>query len=123
VDGIRAAADFTQVPWVKKQFLAKLSIDAYPGTVNLEIAEEDLQTFETLKAREGIEITPEQATFCNAKCYPVLISGQVKGAIVFPLVQDYPKNKMELIAPVNVRETLSLKAGDMVEVEVLRLEP
>lgn len=99
--------------------MSKLSIDVYPGTLNLEITDEDLQTFETLKAREGIEITPEQPTFCNAKCYPVLISGQVKGAIVFPLVQDYPKNKMELIAPVNVRDTLSVKAGDMVEVEVL----
>lgn len=99
--------------------MSKLSIDVYPGTLNLEIADEDLQAFETLKAREGIEITPEQPTFCNAKCYPVLISGQVRGAIVFPLVQDYPKKKMELIAPVNVRETLSVKAGDMVEVEVL----
>ena len=119
MDGIRAAADFTQVPWVKRQFLSKLSIDAYPGTLNLEIADEDLQAFEVLKAREGIEITPEQPAFCNAKCYPVLISGQVRGAIVFPLVQDYPTNKIELIAPVNVRKTLSLRAGDMVEVEVL----
>ncbi len=120
MDGIRVAADFTQVPWVKNQFSAKLRIEAYPGTLNLEISEpEDLRTFETLKTREGIEITPEQPSFCSAKCYPVLIAGRVRGAIVFPCVADYPKNKMELIAPVHIRKTLSLDAGDIVEVEIL----
>jgi riboflavin kinase len=52
-------------------------------------------------------------------CYPVLIAGKVKGAIVFPLVEGYPENKMELIAPCHIRETLSLDAGDVVEVEIL----
>jgi riboflavin kinase len=49
----------------------------------------------------------------------VLIAGQLRGAIIFPLVPDYPQNKMELIAPVNVRKALGASAGDMVEVEVL----
>jgi CTP-dependent riboflavin kinase len=120
VDGIRVASDFTQVPWVKDQFSCKLAIDAYPGTLNMEITEpEDLEAFDSLKAREGVEITPEQASFCSAKCYPVLIAGKIKGAIVFPCVADYPKNKMELIAPVHVRKTLSLSAGDIIEVEIL----
>jgi CTP-dependent riboflavin kinase len=120
VDGIRVASDFTQVPWVKDQFACKLAIDAYPGTLNLELTEPgDLEAFESLKAREGVEITPEQASFCSARCYPVLIAGKVKGAIVFPCVADYPKNKMELIAPVHVRKSLSLNAGDVIEVEIL----
>jgi riboflavin kinase len=120
VDGIRVAADFTQVPWVKNQFACKLSVEAYPGTLNLEITEpDDLRAFENLKASKGIEITPEQPSFCSAMCYPVLIAGQVKGAIVFPLVEDYPGNKMELIAPVHIRKTLSLSAGDIIEVEIL----
>jgi CTP-dependent riboflavin kinase len=120
VDGIRVASDFTQVPWVKDQFACKLAIDAYPGTLNLEITEtEDLKAFDAVKSREGIEITPEQASFCSAKCYPVLIAGKIKGAIVFPCVADYPKSKMELIAPVHVRNALSLNAGDVIEVELL----
>jgi CTP-dependent riboflavin kinase len=105
---------------VKNQFASKLSIEAYPGTLNLEITEpEDLQAFASLKNKEGIDITPEQPSFCSARCYPVLIAGKVRGAIVFPCVSDYPENKMELIAPVHVRETLSLRAGDVIEVELL----
>lgn len=104
---------------MKKQFIAKLSIDPYPGTLNLEIIDlKDLRAFKELKAQEGIEITPEDPSFCSAKCYPVLINGQLKGAIVFPIVENYPENKMEIIASQNIKEALSLNTGDMVEVEV-----
>ncbi len=68
---------------------------------------------------KGIEITPEDPSFCSAQCYPVLMGGRLKAAIVLPLVENYPKNKMELIAPLNIKEALKLKTGDLVEVEVL----
>jgi len=105
---------------VKKQFIEKLSIDPYPGTLNLEIVDrESLQTFKELKTEKGIEITPEDPSFCSAKCYQVLIGGRLKGAIVFPLVKHYPENKMELIASQNIKEALSLNTGDLLEVETL----
>ena len=105
---------------MRKQFISKLSIDPYPGTLNLEIVDpESLQTFKELKAMKGIEITPEDPSFCSAQCYPVLIGGRLKGAIVFPMVNGYPENKMELIAPQNIKEALSMKAGDYLEVEIL----
>jgi CTP-dependent riboflavin kinase len=72
-----------------------------------------------LKTKKGVEIIPEDPSFCNAQCCPVLIGGRLKGAIVFPLVDGYPENKMELIASENIKEALSLKAGDDLEVEIL----
>jgi CTP-dependent riboflavin kinase len=120
VEGLREAGNFTPIPWVKRQFISKLSIDPYPGTLNLEIVDpESLQTFNALKAMKGIEITPEDPSFCSAQCYPVLINGQIKGAVVLPMVEGYPENKMELIAPQNIKEALSMKAGDYLEVEIL----
>lgn len=120
VDGLREAGNFTEIPWVRKQFLSKLSIDPYPGTLNLEIVDsESLHTFKELKAMKGIEIIPEGPSFCSAKCYPVLIGGRIKGAIVFPMVENYPSNKMELIAPRNIKEAISLQTGDHLEVEIL----
>ena len=105
---------------MKRQFVSKLSIDPYPGTLNLEIVDpESLQSFNSLKTKKGVEIIPEDPSFCSAQCYPVLINGQLKAAIVFPLVKDYPENKMELIASKNIKETLSVKAGDDLEVEIL----
>ncbi|MGZ3524183.1 MAG: DUF120 domain-containing protein [Thermodesulfobacteriota bacterium] len=120
VEGLREAGNFTQIPWVKKQFISKLSIEPYPGTLNLEIVDpQSLRTFKDLKTKKGIEITPEDPSFCSAHCYPVLIGGRIKGAIVFPLVDGYPENKMELIAPENIKKALLLKTGDNLEVEVL----
>ena len=105
---------------MKRQFIEKLSINPYPGTLNLQIVDpESLQTFIALKTKKGIEITPEDPSFCSAKCYQVLIGGRLKGAIVFPLVKDYPENKMELIASKNIKEALSLNTGDLLEVETL----
>jgi CTP-dependent riboflavin kinase len=104
---------------VKRQFIEKLSIDPYPGTLNLEIVDQkSIQTFKELKSQKGIEIIPEDPSFCSAKCYPVLIDGQLRGAIVFPLVKDYPENKMELIASQNIKKALSAKTGDDLEVEI-----
>jgi CTP-dependent riboflavin kinase len=64
-------------------------------------------------------MTPEDPSFCNAHCYPVLINGRLKGAIVFPLVENYLENKMELTASQKIKETLSLTTGDILEVEIL----
>ena len=120
VEGLRVGRSFTRIPWVRAQFISKLSIDPYPGTLNLEIVDvEDLQKFEALKAMEGIEIPPEDPAFCSGKSYPVLVGGRLKGAIILPMVESYPKNKMELITSENVKEALSVKEGDYLEVEVL----
>ncbi len=118
MEGLREAGHFTQIPWVRKQFISKLFIDPYPGTLNLEIVDpESLQSFNTLKTKKGIDITPEDPTFCSAQCYPALIDGRLKGAIVFPMVECYPDNKMEIISSYNVKETLSLRTGEILQVE------
>jgi len=105
---------------VKRQFIRKLGIDPYPGTLNIEIADlEDAHQFRGLKSTQGVEIIPEDPSFCSAHCYPVLINGRLKGAIVLPKVENYPENKMELIASQNIKEVLSVREGDVLEVEIL----
>ena len=120
VEGLGVGRQFTRVPWVRAQFISKLSIDPYPGTLNLEIEDaDDLKKLESLRASQGIEITPEDPAFCCGKCFQVLIGGKIKGAIVFPLVESYPKNKLEMVTSENVKEALSVKTGDLLEVEIL----
>jgi CTP-dependent riboflavin kinase len=116
--GLRVGSTFTQIPWVRRQFIQKLDIDPYPGTLNLEIVDpEHSQAFSELKSTPGVEIIPEDPSFCPAQCYPILIQGRLRGAIVLPRVKDYPENKMELIASQNIREVLSANEGDVLEVE------
>lgn len=119
-EGLRESSSFTHLPWVREQFISKLGIDPYPGTLNLEIVDAgDLEKFKRIKRRKGIEIVPAEPGFCSAKCFHVLVCGKIKGALVIPQVPQYPESKIEIISSEKIRDILSLKAGDLVEVEIL----
>jgi len=120
VEGLGEGAKFTRIPWVRNQLMTKLSIDPFPGTLNLEIStRDDLKNLETLRWMDGIEIIPEDPSFCRGKCYLALIGGRLRGAVIVPDVADYPNNKIELISDRNIKENLSVNAGDVLEVEIL----
>ena len=119
-EGLKESRFFTCLPWVREQFQAKLGIDPYPGTLNLDIIDAvDAAKLKEVKKRKGIEIIPAEPGFCPAKCFHVLVSGKVKGALVIPEVPGYPESKLEIISSDRIRDVLSLKVGDLVSVTIL----
>ena len=119
VEGAKESGLFMSIPWVREQFIEKLGIDPYPATLNLEVKNpQDFDKLKEVKNRAGIEILPMDPGFCSAKCFHVLICGKVKGAIVIPLVEDYPESKLEIIASERLNDLLSLKVGDIVPIEI-----
>ncbi len=116
--GIGESACFTEIPWVKRQFKQKLGIDAYPGTFNIAIVEEDLDKLARLREAKGTEISPEDEKFCAGEGFPVLVNRRIKGAVIIPRVADYPTSKLEIISAERIKGALSLQDGDPVEVEV-----
>ena len=99
----------------RRQFLDKLGFDPSPGTLNLKLDLPFALSGSDPKSIgiEGFE--DEGRTFGGCWCRPVMIDG-IKGAIVRPERTNYPLTLLELIAPVNLREALSLSDGDVVEV-------
>ncbi len=118
VSGSREAASFTELPWVKKQFIDKLGIYAVPGTFNLMVPPEDEEKLETIRNAPGIEITPENEGYCPAKAFPAIVGGRVRGAAIIPLVPNYAHAQLEIISSCHIRQALALKEGDEVGVEV-----
>ncbi len=117
-------AGFTQLDWVRHQFIEQLGIDPFPGTLNLILdSQPDLQSWAELKATDGRALIPLDPQWCNARCYPVRIGGRLPGAIVLPEVPGYPDAQVEVIAALRVREFLSLRDGDRLSLEVSRLLP
>ena len=116
--GLGESRFFTDIPWVKRQFLDKLGIDPYPGTFNIMVLPEDIEGLNLIKQARGIEIVPEDMNFCPASSFPVLVNGQVEGALIMPLVPNYPPAQLEIISSENIRQALSLKDGDRVEIAV-----
>ena len=121
--GLGKASGFTEVPWAKAAFRGVLGVDPYPGTVNIIVSStEDLAAWARVKANTGIVIKPPQPDWCDSFCYRAMIGGKIAAAIVLPDVTEYPATQVELIAAVNVRESLSLKDGDLVAIEIYEAE-
>jgi len=117
--GLKESRLFTHIPWVRGQFITKLGIDPYPGTLNLEIIDnQDIEKLKEIKKQKGIEIIPAEPGFCSAKCFHVLVCGKVKGALIIPQVSGYPESKVEIISSDRIRDVLSLEVGDLVPVEI-----
>ena len=109
-------AKFIELPWVKKQMKQKLGFIPYPGTLNVRLAEDDAGELEATVMR-AIEISPPTG-FCRAICLRLCFMSYPKCFIVIPRVAGYPRQVLELIAPVNLRERFGLRDGDVVVLEV-----
>lgn len=118
------AVAFTQVDWARRQFIAKLGIDPFPGTVNLIIDDPgELAKWSEIKILPGIIIVSPQSDWCNGRCYRVNIAGEIAGAIVLPEVPDYPAAQVEVIAAIGVRDALGIGDGDSLTIALLKAEP
>jgi len=120
VKGLRESSSFTEIPWVRGQFISKLGFTPYPGTFNLEVKEEtSLKKLKKVKEGRGIEILPMESGFCSARCYHVLVGDKIEGVMVIPEVTGYPDSKLEIIAPCNIKDELEISDGDLVKVEII----
>ena len=105
---------FVNLSWAKKQFKEKLGFSPYPGTLNLQLSS-GTNVEELRDATKGIKIKSPEG-FHEGRCFKALIMKKLWGAVVVPDVPRYPHDLLEILAPVNLRETLGLK--DEVKIEV-----
>jgi CTP-dependent riboflavin kinase len=112
---------FTQLDWARRQFVQKLGIDPFPGTLNLVLEDaESIDVWHRLRKTPGarIENPNDGPNDCDGRCYPVTIEGRIDAAIVLPEVAGYSPAQIELIAPVGVREALGVEDGDSLRWEI-----
>ena len=104
--------------WVQNALGERLGFLAYPATLNLRPdGAEGLARWEEIRrAAEAIEIVPPDPSFCRALCFQVEVSAssgeKVQGAVLWPQVTGYPADKIEVVAPVNVKQAFGVHDGD-----------
>ena len=120
--GLGEGAYYISKPDYKKQILEKMGFEPYPGTLNVKLnSDYDIKTRKDLEAYPAVEVMGfqnETRTFGLVKCYPAIIGGTVKGALVTALRSHYDASVLEIIAPVCLRKQLGLKDGNKVKVEI-----
>jgi riboflavin kinase len=105
---------FIELPWVRRQITEKLGFTPYPGTVNLKLTEKSTKKRKWLEKAPAVKFCPAEG-YCDGLLFKAFI-GILQCAIIIPQVTGYPKDLLEIIASVNLRETLSLE--DCCEVTV-----
>ncbi len=119
--GIGRGRAFTGLDWARAQFVDKLGIDPYPGTANVIVDDPDSAPAWVRLKRESAVAIDNPGTGpndCDAKCWPVIVDGRIEGAIVLPLVENYPPAQVEVIAGVGLRDALGIEDGDTVTLVV-----
>jgi len=124
--GLGEGAYYVTKEHYRQEIVEKLGFEPYPGTLNVKLSSDyDIKTRMELDAYPAIEVRGfknEDRTFGLVKCYPAIIGGIVKGALITALRSHYDASVLEIIAPVCLRKQLGLKDGNKVKVEV-RTQP
>jgi riboflavin kinase len=107
---------FLDLPWVRRQIKEKIGFIPYPGTLNIRLFGKSGERWRICENERSIEVSQTKGYY-NGKLYKCSI-GNRECAIVVPEIEGYPKDVLEIIADVNLRETLQLEDGDEVTVTV-----
>ncbi len=103
----------------RKQFIKKLGIGPYRGTLNIKLSGKNAGRMMLIKKRKGITIKGfrrGKKRFGDVACYNAETSG-VKCALIMPKLSRHA-DVAEVIAQKNLRRLLGLKERSLVRVAV-----
>ncbi len=119
--GLGEGAYYMSLEGYRRQFKEKLGFEPYPGTLNLKLVSSSYRKqMDDLGRMSGIKIggfTNGIRTYGSLKCFHALIE-DIRGAVLIIERTHYDNSVLEVIAPVKLRDALSLKDGDRVTVKV-----
>jgi riboflavin kinase len=120
ITGLGEGQYYISLDGYRIQFREKLGFDPYPGTLNIKLDPESIELRKRISSHITIAgFTNHNRTFGNGSCFNIKIS-EIQGAVVVPERSHYPEDIIEIIAPVNLRQSLNLKDGSFVHVEVIK---
>ena len=107
------------LPWVQQTLREGLGFSPYPATLNVRLdSEKEMGAWREVKRQmDAIDIPPPDASFCWARCFPVEIEGKHSGAVLLPEIEGYPPDKLEVVAPVRIKDELGVRDGDRLTLE------
>ncbi|HZW57805.1 MAG TPA: DUF120 domain-containing protein [Nitrososphaerales archaeon] len=121
--GLGEGAYYVSMNGYRRQFISKLGFDPFPGTLNVRLLSAvDRKMRKELGVAKGIHIEgfdDGKRTYGGAECFKAVVNGEVKAAVLVLERTSHDDTVMELISPLNVRETLDLSEGDRIDVKVV----
>jgi CTP-dependent riboflavin kinase len=121
------ASKFMGLEWVQQALLDCLGFAPFPATLNVRPARpsdaavwdairDDTRFFCYMPGHEGA---------CRARVYRIAVApagwtgGFSRAAVLFPEVEDYPKDKIEIVAPVRLKDAFAVQDGARLTLEFI----
>ena len=119
------AASFMALDWVQEALREALGFNCFPATLNLRPKDaEDGRLWEAVRNESESISLPGAGGHCSARLYRVEIHGpenrpndRIAGAVLLPEVSGYPKDKIEIVAPVRLKDKFGVGDGDQLILE------
>ena len=92
-----------------QKYAKYLPLTSFPGTLNIK---------SSYQLPKGKTISPKEVDLHPIDIYPILINNTYKGIIVKPHKTQH-NNILEIVAEINLRETLQLQDGDEITCELV----
>ncbi len=116
IRGLEESGKFLTIPWVAEQIKERLSFLPYLGTLNILLDDRQVQAELKDKARE--RITHREEGFCDACLIKAVINGRIECGIIIPLLDGYPRDTLEVVASVRLKDALNIDDGDMISLDI-----
>lgn len=117
ISGTKKGGYFISQKYYSEQFKEKLGFKPYPGTLNIQLQEENLEQIAKIPTEE-IGIIEGKERFGAVKYIKASLNDAVNGALVFPVKTEHPQDILEFIASENLREKLNLQDGELVSLDI-----
>ncbi|HOI72061.1 MAG TPA: CTP-dependent riboflavin kinase [Methanobacterium sp.] len=117
ISGTKKGGYFISQKFYSEQIEEKLGFKPFPGTLNIQIQEGNLEQIAKIPLEE-IGTIKGKGDFGDVKYIKASLNGEINGAIVFPVKTQHPQDILEFIANVNLREHLTLEDGALVSLDI-----
>ena len=108
-------AYFMSLPVYKTQFEKQLNFSPFPGTLNIKISEEEIDTIHSID-EDKLKIIEGKENFGDVLLIHATLNDKVDGAIVFPKKTTHKENILEFITSKKLKDVMGIKNGDYVKI-------
>ena len=124
ISGLFQGAYYISKEGYQRQIKHKLGFEAFPGTLNMRIKEEEYDKRQRLERGPSFRLKgfkDGERAFGAAKVYPCIINDEEEGALIVAERSIHDYSVMEIISPHYLRRKMELADGDKIKVAFLPL--
>jgi Transcriptional regulator of a riboflavin/FAD biosynthetic operon len=117
ISGMGKGTYFMSQDIYSKQFQEKLHFKPFVGTLNIKIESDGITSIMNIPNDKFGQVHGK-GKFGDVKFIKAVLNHDVGGALVFPAKTKHTEDVLEFISNENLRESLKLKDGDVVTVNI-----